>query len=654
MKAVHKLAAGLAVAGLAATAAIAARPMPIKVSPKADGSASGIAAAAAGFNYATDFEATGAPGGYNTLGYINNGAGLFPAGCGGVAAPCFGHTTGAGFSLITPTIDTNFPASGTQHLRVTPDGTTRTNIANFGLGVDARFPRTADLSVRPIAPNTVSINLSISNSQGQDFRVQPQSNSQGLLATSALFFYAGGIYILDDVCGSVGLNFQPTGVFWDTTGAYQNYTVGMDPCHDTTVYLYGNAPLYASCVPAGTNLEQFLIFGDNFPGSEARVDDLVMSSLEECISECGNGVVEGPNEQCDDGHLGFPVSDANCPGRCTPNCTCTPICTQANPCPVVNGANGPFIASDGFYSYVGGSPFVSVDSCGSNFDSFIDITGGGTGYNDNCNNGQFGADHDTSASCYEDVTNANAYPSCVCVANDGSPMSIEIGSFGFLAGQGAPTSTMVNVRKKAVCEGASVGACCDTNGADQGCTDNVTQANCMGADKVWTNQGKCASTHCECIPDCTGRTCGSDGCGGSCGVCGDGNVCNGDETCNAQGTCDAGQPLNCSDGNACNGNETCNPSSGCVPGTPLNCDNGVACDGIESCNPSSGCVAGTPVNCDDGQDCSVDTCNEPDGSCSHDDADCSIPTVSEWGLVVLTLMLLIGAKVYFGRRQAIA
>ena len=28
-----------------------------------------------------------------------------------------------------------------------------------------------------------------------------------------------------------------------------------------------------------------------------------------------------------------------------------------------------------------------------------------------------------------------------------------------------------------------------------------------------------------------------------------------------------------------------------------------------------------------------------------------IPTVSEWGLVVLTLLLLIGAKIYFGRRQ---
>ena len=31
-----------------------------------------------------------------------------------------------------------------------------------------------------------------------------------------------------------------------------------------------------------------------------------------------------------------------------------------------------------------------------------------------------------------------------------------------------------------------------------------------------------------------------------------------------------------------------------------------------------------------------------------------IPTVSEWGLVLMALLLLAGAKVYFGRRSAIA
>jgi len=42
------------------------------------------------------------------------------------------------------------------------------------------------------------------------------------------------------------------------------------------------------------------------------------------------------------------------------------------------------------------------------------------------------------------------------------------------------------------------------------------------------------------------------------------------------------------------------------------------------------------------------TCAEIE--CTH----VAIPTVSEWGIVVLTLLLLVGAKVYFGRRQASA
>ena len=30
-----------------------------------------------------------------------------------------------------------------------------------------------------------------------------------------------------------------------------------------------------------------------------------------------------------------------------------------------------------------------------------------------------------------------------------------------------------------------------------------------------------------------------------------------------------------------------------------------------------------------------------------------IPTVSEWGLVIMTLLLLTGAKIYFGRRRLV-
>ena len=33
--------------------------------------------------------------------------------------------------------------------------------------------------------------------------------------------------------------------------------------------------------------------------------------------------------------------------------------------------------------------------------------------------------------------------------------------------------------------------------------------------------------------------------------------------------------------------------------------------------------------------------------------NCKVPTVSEWGMVVLALLLLISGKVYFGRRDVL-
>ncbi len=690
MKATHKIVAGLAIAGLTVTAAIASRPMPHKVVKNAIDPTAGVAATAAGLNYATGFESTDSPS-YST-GYINNGAGVFPAGCGGVAAPCWGHTAAANASLITPTIAAVHPFAGTQHLRLTFDTTTRTNITGFNLGVDARFPRTADLSVRPVAANTASVMVSIDTPFGQDYRIQPQSNSQGFLATSALFFYAGGIYVLDDVCGATGLNFISTGFFWDTLGGYQNYTVAMDPCGNVINYNYGGQLIYSSCTYAGTNLEQFLVFGDNYPGSTMDIDDLSLSSAEDCPSLCGNGIVEAPNENCEPGNVptgcgpGHACGDVGTAGACQ----CNRICTLAEPCVLHNGTNGPFVgpfdqAYGGIFVYdaPAGVDAVSVELCGSTgVDTNIQYWGscsdpGDAGSsNDDCcdpsdpNCGTFGAGSDPSASCYNNVGAPN-YESCTCHDN---PLAGD--SCYLLQTNGGNSSTAtftIEINKKATCGGGHLGACCDTNGADTGCTDNVLAGACVGADKVWTENGKCASIQCACIPDCSGgRNCGDDGCGGSCGTCGDNVACNGVETCDQTGHCVAGTPVNCddsiactvdacnepdgtcshtpnnnqcSDGNVCNGIETCNAATGCVGGTALVCDDGIFCNGAEGCDPQAGCVPGS------------DPCPDPDTHCDEAGDTCapnSIPTVSEWGLVVLTLMLLIGAKVYFGRRQAVA
>ena len=54
-----------------------------------------------------------------------------------------------------------------------------------------------------------------------------------------------------------------------------------------------------------------------------------------------------------------------------------------------------------------------------------------------------------------------------------------------------------------------------------------------GEDPTGTNPIACPSA---CTPDCGGKTCGDDGCGGSCGTCAAG------ETCGAGGTCEGEPP----------------------------------------------------------------------------------------------------------------
>lgn len=65
--------------------------------------------------------------------------------------------------------------------------------------------------------------------------------------------------------------------------------------------------------------------------------------------------------------------------------------------------------------------------------------------------------------------------------------------------------------------------------------------------------------------------------------------------------------------------------------------------------PPSGPITVTCVStdeCDNESSCTIDVELSESGECFV-----VIPTVSEWGLVVLTLLLLTGAKIFFGRRQ---
>lgn len=80
----------------------------------------------------------------------------------------------------------------------------------------------------------------------------------------------------------------------------------------------------------------------------------------------------------------------------------------------------------------------------------------------------------------------------------------------------------------------------------QGCTQLV-------ADNITLNNSRFTRCAFTCVPDCAGRNCGDDGCGGSCGTCD--NKC---ETCGPAGTCD---PVA-----ACCKNDADCPSEKCRPG----------------------------------------------------------------------------------------
>jgi hypothetical protein len=83
---------------------------------------------------------------------------------------------------------------------------------------------------------------------------------------------------------------------------------------------------------------------------------------------------------------------------------------------------------------------------------------------------------------------------------------------------------------------------------------------------------------CDCVPACSGRACGPDGCGGTCP-----NHCAADEDCNASGQCflpfcGMGGTVDCGNGTFCPPHSRCN-------GGMCTCDSGrgVTCAG-QACN----------------------------------------------------------------------
>ncbi len=200
------------------------------------------------------------------------------------------------------------------------------------------------------------------------------------------------------------------------------------------------------------------------------------------------------------------------------------------------------------------------------------------------------------------------------------------------------------------------GPCCDNLG---GCSAQQEEA-CLNAGGTYLGDSTVGNPLTCDSPDADG-----DGVRDECDLCPD------DPNKVEPGQCGCGNPDTDSD---MDGTADCNDGCPLDPGKiePGQCgcgnpDDDTDGDGTADCNDGCpedpnkiapgicGCgVAETGDTDGDGVlDC-VDQCPGVDDAVFAPGCEGAIPTVSEWGLVVFALLLLVAGKVYFGRREQIA
>ncbi len=189
---------------------------------------------------------------------------------------------------------------------------------------------------------------------------------------------------------------------------------------------------------------------------------------------------------------------------------------------------------------------------------------------------------------------------------------------------------------------------------------------CNAACTFATGECRAAAGDCDVAESCSGDSadCPADGFAGAGTVCrpaaGDCDVA---DNCDGQGAC--GPDLKSEDvcrasTGSCDPAESCDGSGNDCPADVVTTDCGG--DTVDGCC-AYGCNANDDADCEpicgngvseDGEECDDGNNNETDSCTAQCTTREAVPTVSQWGLVVLALLLLAAAKVYFGRRQAIA
>jgi hypothetical protein len=187
----------------------------------------------------------------------------------------------------------------------------------------------------------------------------------------------------------------------------------------------------------------------------------------------------------------------------------------------------------------------------------------------------------------------------------------------------------ITVQGQVVSSGSTSDKCpCSPNCAGKQCGED----GCGGLCGTCQAGQDCQAGKCSCVPQCAGKECGDNGCGGTCGNCPANYACSyGHCTCNASCTgkeCGSdgcgGSCGQCPTGKTCVGNKcksSCTPSctgKECGPdgcdGTCGECPEGKTCtDG--KCTGGTACC---PGNCDSAGDCPSPI--DPTKSCYCDSA----------------------------------
>ncbi|HEY3446556.1 MAG TPA: hypothetical protein VGK67_09325 [Myxococcales bacterium] len=157
-------------------------------------------------------------------------------------------------------------------------------------------------------------------------------------------------------------------------------------------------------------------------------------------------------------------------------------------------------------------------------------------------------------------------------------------------------------------DGCGCGACTGNDTCIDGLCQTCSRPLCNGVCCEAGSKCDSATNRCQrCLPDCSGKICGDDGCGGECGACETGQSC-------AGGTCQAGCTPNCAGGKNCG-------ADGCGGKCGADCDNqtNFCIDGkCTACTPEQDPEICARLQAECGQPVARDNCDnlrQPQAAC---------------------------------------